>query len=50
MSTYSLCDNIKIKTLLEEYDDAFEAPRKPVARGVDHKIDLIDPMALPPRP
>ena len=28
----------------------FEAPGKPVARAVDHRIDLIDPMAPPPCP
>ena len=28
----------------------FEAPGKPVARAVDHRIDLTDPMAPPPRP
>ena len=28
----------------------FEAPSKPVARAVDHRIDLIDPTALPPCP
>ena len=28
----------------------FEAPGKPVARAVDHRIDLIDPMAPPPHP
>ena len=26
----------------------FEAPGKPVARVVDHRIDLIDPMEPPP--
>ena len=28
----------------------FEAPGKPVARAVDHRISLIDPIAPPPRP
>ena len=28
----------------------FEAPSKPVARAVDHRIDLIDPTAPPPCP
>ena len=28
----------------------FEAPGKPVARTVDHRIDLIDHMAPQPRP
>ena len=28
----------------------FEAPGKPVARAVDHRIDLIDPTAPPPCP
>ena len=28
----------------------FEAPGKPVARAVDHRIDLIDPTAPPPYP
>ena len=30
--------------------DVFEAPVKPVTRAVDHRIDLIDPMAPPPPP
>ena len=28
----------------------FEAPSKPVARAVDHRIDLIDPTVPPPHP
>ena len=28
----------------------FEAPGKPVARAVDHRIDLTDPMAPLPHP
>ena len=28
----------------------FEAPGKPVARAVDHRIDLTDPTAPPPHP
>ena len=28
----------------------FEAPGKPVARAVDHRIDLIDPTVPPPCP
>ena len=38
----------KWKALLSEYADVFEAPGKPVARAVDHRIDLLDPTA--PRP
>ena len=38
------------KALLSEYADVFEAPGKPVARAVDHRIDLIDPTAPPPCP
>ena len=34
----------KQKGLLTEYADVFEAPRKPAARAVDHRIELIDPM------
>ena len=30
----------KYKMLLIEYIDMFEVPRKPVARVVDHRIDL----------
>ena len=33
---------------LKEYTDVFEAPGKPVARAVDHKTNLIDPLALLP--
>ena len=36
--------------LLTEYYDVFEAPGKPVARLVDHRIDFIDPTAPPPYP
>ena len=28
----------------------FETPGKPVARAVDHRMDLIDPAAPPPYP
>ena len=28
----------------------FEAPGKPVARAVDHRIDLLDPTTPPPHP
>ena len=38
----------KWKTRLTEYPDKFKAPGKPVARAVDHRIDLIDPTAPPP--
>ena len=38
------------KALLTEYYDVFEAPGKPVARAVDHRIDFIDPTAPPPHP
>ena len=40
----------KWKALLSKYANVFEAPGKPVARAVDHRIDLLDPMAPPPRP
>ena len=40
----------KWKALLSEYADVFEAPGKPVARAVDHRIDLLDPKAPPPCP
>ena len=40
----------KWKALLSEYADVFEAPGKPVARAVDHRIDLLDPMAPLPHP
>ena len=40
----------KWKALLSEYTDVFEAPGKPIARAVDHRIDLLDPTAPPPRP
>ena len=36
--------------LLKEYSDVFKAPGKPVARAVDHRIDLREPMALLPHP
>ena len=40
----------KQNTLLTEYADVFEAPGKPVARAVDHRVDLIDTMVLLPHP
>ena len=37
------------ESLLTEYADVFEPPSKPVSRPIDHRIDLIDPTAPPPR-
>ena len=35
---------------MQEYADVFEKPGPPVSRSVDHRIDLLDPAALPPKP
>ena len=40
----------KWKALLKEYNDMFEAPGKPIARAVDHRIVLVDPPASPYHP
>ena len=36
--------------LLTEFKDVFEAPGAPISRVVDHKIELMDPNATPPKP
>ena len=38
----------KWRLLLTEHFDVFEVPDKPVARAVDHRINLIDPTVVPP--
>ena len=35
--------------LLDEYADVFDPPGEPVEREIDHRIDLVDPNAPPPR-
>ena len=37
-------------TLLNDYADVFESPGPPVSRSIDHKIDLLNPDVVPPRP
>ena len=39
-----------IAALCDEYADVFEQPGLPVRRDVDHRIDLHDESAKPPRP
>ena len=40
----------EIAALCDEYADVFEQPGLPVRRDVDHRIDLHDETAKPPRP
>ena len=40
----------EIAALCDEYADVFEQPGLPVHRDVDHRIDLHDETAKPPRP
>ena len=40
----------EIAALCDEYADVFEQPGLPVRRDVDHRIDLHDETAQPPRP
>ena len=39
-----------IAALCDEYQDVFEQPGLPVRQDVDHRIDLLDEAAKPPRP
>ena len=39
-----------IAVLCDEYADVFEQPGLPVRHDVDHRIDLHDESAKPPRP
>ena len=36
--------------MLAEFSDVFDKPGKAVPHTVDHKIDLLDKSAVPPRP
>ena len=38
------------QSLLTEYADVFENPGLPIARNIDHRIDLLNPDVVPPRP
>ena len=40
----------EIAALCDEYADLFEQPGLPVRHDVDHRIDLHDKTAKPPRP
>ena len=40
----------EIATLCDEYTDVFEQPGLPVCCNIDHRIDLHDEIAKPPRP
>ena len=40
----------EIAMLCDEYADVFEQPGLPVRRDVDHRIDLHNETAKPPRP
>ena len=40
----------EIAALCDEYADVFEQPGLPVHRDVDHRIDLHNETAKPPRP
>ena len=40
----------EIATLCDEYAEVFEKPGLPVCRDIDHRIDLHDKTAKPPRP
>ena len=40
----------EIAALCDKYADVFEQPGLPVCRDVDHRIDLHEETAKPPRP
>ena len=40
----------EIATLCDKYADVFKQPGLPVCHDVDHRIDLHDKTAKPPRP
>lgn len=39
-----------IAELCDEFSDVFAEPKLPARRELDHRIDLLDESALPPRP
>ena len=34
---------------MEEYDDIFQPPGEPISRAIDHRIELENPAAAPPK-